>query len=84
MHAPPPICTLPRRRVRQLCNTSVQFVHKPNTFDRDHIVVPAGWDSWGKDCGVRRAFDAKAWPEAWEGDLSSADAGILNRLGQQR
>ena len=24
------------------------FMHKPNTLDRDRIVVPAGWDSWGK------------------------------------
>jgi hypothetical protein len=29
------------------------FVTKPNTLDRDRIVVPAGWDSWGK-IGVLR------------------------------
>ncbi|KAF8258590.1 hypothetical protein EI94DRAFT_1774165 [Lactarius quietus] len=40
------------------------FSHKPNTLDRDRIVVPAGWDSWGKI-----AFFA------WERDLSS-DAGV--------
>ena len=27
-------------------NTSGQFVHKPNTFDSDRIVVLVGWDSW--------------------------------------
>ena len=52
------------------------FVHKPNTLDRDRIVVPAGWDSWGKIVVLRDGFDAKAWGEAWERDLSSADAGI--------
>lgn len=51
------------------------FAHKPNTLDRDRIVVPAGWDSWGKIVVLRDGFDAKAWGEAWERDLSS-DAGI--------
>jgi hypothetical protein len=46
------------------------FSHKPNTLDRDHIVVPAGWDSWGKFAVLRDGFDAKAWGEAWERDLS--------------
>lgn len=44
------------------------FTHKPNTLDRDHIVVPAGWDSWGK-ITVMREFDPKSWGEAWENDL---------------
>ena len=52
------------------------FVHKPNTLDRDRIVVPGGWDSWGKIVVLRDGFDAKAWGEAWERDLSSDDAGI--------
>ncbi|KAH9967043.1 dynein light intermediate chain-domain-containing protein [Lactifluus volemus] len=46
------------------------FLHKPNTLDRDRIVVPAGWDSWGKIAVLRDGFDAKAWGEAWERDLS--------------
>ena len=36
------------------------FVHKPNTLDRDRIVVPAGWVSWGKIAVLRDGFDAKA------------------------
>ena len=52
------------------------FSHKPNTLDRDRIVVPAGWDSWGKIAVLRDGFDAKAWGEAWEYDLESdADSG---------
>ncbi len=50
------------------------FPHKPNTLDRDHIVVPAGWDSWGKIGVLREGFDAKAWGEAWERDLESSEA----------
>src|SRR5882762_7679657 len=51
------------------------FPHKPNTLDRDRIVVPAGWDSWGKIGVLREGFDAKAWGESWERDLSS-DTGV--------
>ena len=54
------------------------FLHKPNTLDRDRVVVPAGWDSWGKIAVLRDGYDAKAWGEAWEHDLSSesgADGG---------
>lgn len=45
------------------------FQQKPNTLDRDRIVVPAGWDSWGKIGVLRDGFDAKLWGEAWERDL---------------
>lgn len=47
------------------------FQHKPNTLDRDRIVVPAGWDSWGKISVMRDGFDAKMWGEAWERDLDN-------------
>src|SRR5688572_19179732 len=46
------------------------FKHKPNTLDRDHIVVPVGWDSWGKISVLREGFNAKMWGEAWEHDLN--------------
>ena len=47
------------------------FSQKPNTLDRDHILVPAGWDSWGKIGVLRDGFDAKLWNEAWERDLEA-------------
>ncbi|KIY52323.1 hypothetical protein FISHEDRAFT_35371 [Fistulina hepatica ATCC 64428] len=47
------------------------FTHKPNTLDRDHIVIPAGWDSWGKINILREGFDTKMWGEAWERDLEN-------------
>ena len=48
--------------------------HKPNALDRDRIVVPAGWDSWGKISVLRDGFDAKTWGEAWERDLDHDEA----------
>ena len=50
------------------------FSHKPNTLDRDRIVVPAGWDSWGKIAVLRDGFDAKMWGEAWERDLEADES----------
>ena len=52
-------------------------MHKPNTLDRDQIVVPAGWDSWGKISIMRDGFDAKMWGEAWERDLESGEQGTV-------
>lgn len=49
------------------------FEHKPNALDRDKIVIPAGWDSWGKIAVLRDGFDAKLWGEAWENDLDHSD-----------
>ncbi|KAF9006656.1 hypothetical protein BDQ17DRAFT_1389437 [Cyathus striatus] len=50
------------------------FPYKPNALDRDHVVIPAGWDSWGKIGVLREGFDAKMWGEAWEKDLDSEQA----------
>ncbi|KAF7302019.1 Dynein 1 light intermediate chain [Mycena indigotica] len=49
------------------------FTHKPNYLDRDHIVIPAGWDSWGKITVMREEFEARSWSDAWERDLESEE-----------
>ncbi|TFK55636.1 hypothetical protein OE88DRAFT_1710043 [Heliocybe sulcata] len=49
------------------------FQHKPNALDRDRIIVPAGWDSWGKIAVLRDGFDAKLWGEAWENDIDAKE-----------
>ncbi|KAH8118671.1 dynein light intermediate chain-domain-containing protein [Phellopilus nigrolimitatus] len=55
------------------------FVEKPNILDRDRILVPSGWDSWGKIAVLRDGFDAKLWGEAWDNDLEAgADAQEVN------
>ena len=56
------------------------FQHKTNTLDRDRIVVPAGWDSWGKIAVLREGFDAKSWGEAWERDV---DMDATDTVGTQ-
>ncbi|KAK7054113.1 cytoplasmic dynein 1 light intermediate chain 1 [Favolaschia claudopus] len=47
------------------------FTQKPNYLDRDRIVVPAGWDSWGKITIMREEFEARTWGDAWEADLEA-------------
>lgn len=60
------------------------FHHRPNTLDRDRIVVPAGWDSWGKIGVLREGFEARVWGEAWDTDLAEGseteDAGGAKRM----
>lgn len=51
------------------------FNTRPNTLDRDRIVVPAGWDSWGKIGVLRDGFDAQRWGEAWDKDLEEGVVG---------
>jgi len=60
------------------------FQHKPNTLDRDRIVVPAGWDSWGKISVLREGFDAKSWGEAWERDLEETEGQGTGQAGAKK
>ncbi|KAJ7591531.1 dynein light intermediate chain-domain-containing protein [Mycena floridula] len=71
LFAPPaPAPGMPAADAPVPTRNSFPFQHKPNTLDRDHIVVPAGWDSWGK-ISVMREFDPKMWGEAWDRDMDS-------------
>jgi dynein light intermediate chain 1, cytosolic len=57
------------------------FQHRTNTLDRDRIVVPAGWDSWGKIAVLRDGFDAKAWGDAWERDIDKDSSDTMGESG---
>ncbi|KAI6166245.1 dynein light intermediate chain-domain-containing protein [Pisolithus thermaeus] len=60
------------------------FHHKPNTLDRDRIVVPAGWDSWGKITVLREGFEAKSWGEAWDTDIEANEGESEEASGAKR
>lgn len=62
--------------VRSLLHSSLAIesllqrtVVKPNVVDRDKIVVPPNWDSWGKIRILRDAFDAETISERWSIDI---------------
>ncbi|KAI0475986.1 dynein light intermediate chain-domain-containing protein [Xylariaceae sp. FL0804] len=42
---------------------------KHNVIDRDKIVVPPNWDSWGKIRVLRDGFDVESVSEGWSIDL---------------
>ncbi|KZP20124.1 hypothetical protein FIBSPDRAFT_542861 [Athelia psychrophila] len=60
------------------------FSHKPNTLDRDRIIVPAGWDSWGKIAVLRDGFDARGWGDAWESDMEQGTNAVEDETGAKR
>lgn len=43
---------------------------KHNVIDRDKILVPPNWDSWGKIRVLREGFDVEAVSSGWTADLS--------------
>ena len=47
------------------------FKEAANVLDRDRIVVPAGWDSYGKISILREGFQPARWAEAYDMDLES-------------
>ncbi|BEJ13610.1 hypothetical protein CspHIS471_0307840 [Cutaneotrichosporon sp. HIS471] len=46
------------------------FPHRANVLDRDAVMVPSGWDSWGKITILREPFDPARVGKAW--DVSSS------------
>lgn len=49
---------------------------KINVIDRDKIVVPTNWDSWGKIRVLANNFDAEVVSNSWSEDISSSPADI--------
>lgn len=45
------------------------FPYRANVVDRDQVLVPTGWDSWGKIRVLRDRFDADAVGKGWESDM---------------
>lgn len=48
------------------------FRHKANALDRDAVMVPAGWDSYGKITVLREGFDPARVARAWDASVSGA------------
>lgn len=50
------------------------FKHRANVVDRNQLLVPTGWDSWGKIRILRDRFDASALSQAWDNDIEGMAA----------
>ncbi|KAF2807270.1 uncharacterized protein BDZ99DRAFT_77169 [Mytilinidion resinicola] len=44
---------------------------KHNVIDRDHILIPPNWDSWGKIRILREGFDVEGVSQAWSEDIQA-------------
>ncbi|GAA5907009.1 hypothetical protein JCM5296_003912 [Sporobolomyces johnsonii] len=63
----------------QTVTRAFPFPHRPNVVDRDQLLVPTGWDSWGKIRVLKERFGCEAAGEGWEGDLERER--VRQRLG---
>ncbi|GAA5981095.1 hypothetical protein JCM10908_003984 [Rhodotorula pacifica] len=61
----------PNQASRQSARASFPFLHRANVIDRDQVLVPAGWDTWGKIKILRERFDCDACGQSWEADLDT-------------
>lgn len=50
-------------------------VLKHNVVDRDKVVIPPGWDSWGKIRVLRDGFDVEQVSRGWSDDISAENDG---------
>ncbi|GAA5945527.1 hypothetical protein JCM3775_004190 [Rhodotorula graminis] len=53
---------------------SFPFPHRANVVDHEAVLVPAGWDSWGKIRILRERFDCETVGRGWEVDLERKSA----------
>lgn len=63
----------PSNLANQTTSTSnaFPFPYRANVVDRDQVLVPAGWDSWGKIRILRDRFEAEVVGNGWDSDIES-------------
>lgn len=50
---------------------SYPFKLKAQVVERDAVLVPSGWDSWGKLRVLRDGFDCDAVHQGWDSDMDA-------------
>lgn len=48
-----------------------QFHLKAQVIERDTVLVPSGWDSWGKIKILKEGFDCENVSEGWDVDMDA-------------
>lgn len=51
---------------------------KHNVIDRDKVLVPPNWDSWGKIRVIREGFDVEGTSSGWSIDIQSPASAAAN------
>ncbi|CBQ73860.1 related to dynein light-intermediate chain [Sporisorium reilianum SRZ2] len=60
------------------------FPYRASTTDRDTLLVPAGWDSWGKIKALREPFDCRSMARGWENDCEVEALRRTRRLARAK
>lgn len=60
-----------------------QFPYKANVVDRDEVLVPMGWDSWGKIKILRDGFDPLVVGNGWLFDLEKPSRRLFVKSSNQ-
>ncbi|KAF1805926.1 dynein light intermediate chain-domain-containing protein [Mucor lusitanicus] len=58
-------------RLLTTATKSYPFKLKAQVVERDSVLVPAGWDSWGKLRVLREGFDCEAVHQGWDSDMDA-------------
>jgi dynein light intermediate chain 1 len=56
------------------------FNYRAQIIERDTIMIPAGWDSWGKVQALREDFECRVMADAWQIDESNSTEAAENGL----
>lgn len=56
---------------------------KHNIIDRDKILIPSNWDSWGKIRVLREGFDVEGVHSGWSSDIDGPPIPIRKVLGER-
>ncbi|WWC90205.1 uncharacterized protein L201_005138 [Kwoniella dendrophila CBS 6074] len=65
----PNTITTTESSTQHVASTRFPFPHRANVLDRDAVMVPSGWDSWGKINVLREGFDPARTAKAFENSL---------------
>ncbi|CZS91790.1 related to dynein light intermediate chain 2 [Rhynchosporium agropyri] len=55
---------------------------KHNVIDRDKVLVPPNWDSWGKIRVLREGFDVEAINKGWSVDIEESHDTMVVQIGE--
>ena len=69
LYTPPPPLNPSTDAPPQPTSSRFPFPRRANVLDRDAVMVPSGWDSWGKINVLRDGFDPARVGRAWEVSL---------------
>lgn len=58
-------------RLLTTSSKSYPFKLKAQVVERDAVLVPSGWDSWGKLRVLRDGFDCDAVHQGWDADMDA-------------